>query len=48
METFCSLCGIPEESVSFSYHRLEMYADVGKDGRKCLVTLESLGQDVAM
>ena len=48
METFCSMCGIPAGTVSFSYHRLEMYADVGKDGSRTLVTLESLGQDMTM
>ena len=28
---------------SFTYRRLEMYADTGKDGKRNLVTLESLG-----
>ena len=31
---------------SFTYRRLEMYADSGKDGRRNLVTLESLGGEI--
>ncbi len=31
---------------SFTYRRLEMYADTGKDGKKNLVTLESLGGEI--
>ena len=31
---------------SFTYMRLEMYADSGKDGRRNLVTLESLGGEI--
>ena len=31
---------------SFTYRRLEMYADTGKDGRRNLVTLESLGGEI--
>ena len=31
----------------FSYHRLEMYADAGTDTEKKLVTLESLGTEIA-
>lgn len=46
METFLSRCGIPAESVSFAYHRLEMYADMGDDNKRSLVTLESLGHDM--
>ena len=48
MDTFLSVCAIPEESVSFAYHRLEMYADKGKDGERNLVSLESLGQEISM
>ena len=31
---------------SFTYRRLEMYADTGKDGKRNLVTLESLGGEI--
>ena len=48
MDTFLSVCAIPEDSVSFEYHRLEMYADKGKDGERNLVSLESLGQEISM
>ena len=48
MDTFLSVCAIPEDSVSFAYHRLEMYADKGKDGDRNLVSLESLGQEISM
>ena len=48
MDTFLSVCAIPEDSVSFAYHRLEMYADKGKDGERNLVSLESLGQEMIM
>ena len=48
MDTFLSVCVIPEDSVSFAYHRLEMYADKGKDGERNLVSLESLGQEISM
>ena len=30
----------------FTYRRLEMYADVGEDGERKLVTLESLGEEI--
>lgn len=48
MDTFLSVCAIPEDSVSFAYHRLEMYADKGKDGERNLISLESLGQEISM
>ena len=48
METFLSVCAIPKDSVSFAYHRLEMYADTGEAGKRNLVSLESLGQEISM
>lgn len=48
METFLSRRGIPEGSVSFAYHRLEMYADMGKNEERSLVALESLGHDMTV
>ena len=35
-----------EASCYFTYRRLEMYADVGEDGERKLVTLESLGEEI--
>ena len=32
--------------MELTYHRLEMYADVGSEGDRKLVTLESLGKEV--
>lgn len=46
--TFLAESEIPEDSVSFAYHRLEMYADMGKDGKRNLVSLESLGQEMSV
>ena len=46
METFCQYLDLPCGDVTFGYHRLEMYADIGKDGRRELVTLESLGWEM--
>lgn len=48
MDTFLSVCSITEDSVSFAYHRLEMYADKGLAGTRNLVSLESLGHDMSM
>ena len=48
METFLSESTVPEESVSFAYHRLEMYADMGEAGKRNLVSLESLGQEMTV
>lgn len=38
--------GEEREMPVFSYHRLEMYADCGKDGERRLVTLEDLGEEL--
>lgn len=47
METFLKQEGIPEDSVRFHFHRLEMYADGAAVGvGEGLVTLESLGRDM--
>ena len=48
METFLSGSAVPEGSVSFAYHRLEMYADMGEDGKRNLVSLEALGQELSV
>lgn len=46
MTAFCRFAGIEEESITFAYHRVEMYADAHPDGERELVTLESLGQEI--
>ena len=46
MEVFCRYLGVSCDDTVFGYHRLEMYADIGEDGRRELVTLESLGWDM--
>lgn len=45
MEAFCTFLGIPAEDISFTHHRLEMYADIGTEERK-LVPLDALGTDM--
>ena len=49
MEAFCKFCGIQEETVVFSYHRLEMYAESSEnkaESAEQFVTLESLGEEI--
>ncbi len=49
MEAFCRFCGMKEEDVVFSYHRLEMYAESsGKEEKeqKTFITLEALGEEI--
>lgn len=48
MTAFLRSAGIDEETVQFSFHRLEMYADIGSEENRELVTLESLGQEIAL
>lgn len=48
MTAFLRSAGIDEKTVQFSFHRLEMYADTGSEGNRELVTLESLGQEIAL
>ncbi|MCI6731058.1 MAG: TIGR03936 family radical SAM-associated protein [Lachnospiraceae bacterium] len=45
MEAFAAWRNVPEGSLPFHNHRLEMYADLAKENRKRkLVSLESLGE----
>lgn len=46
MEAFCRFAKIEGERLFFAFHRLEMYANVGNEDRRELVTLESLGNDI--
>ena len=48
MTAFLRSAGIDEKTVQFSFHRLEMYADTGSEVNRELVTLESLGQEIAL
>lgn len=45
LEEHGDLTEIPKTG-AFGYHRLEMYADMGENGVRKLVTLESLGEDM--
>ncbi len=48
MDSFLTYMNLNEtfSSSSFACHRLEMYADTGKENGRSLVTLESLGTDI--
>ena len=46
METFVRFLGVPSDSITFCYHRSEMYANTGSAESRNLVTLESLGQEI--
>ena len=48
MDTFLKDLHPEENSLShpFNYRRLEMYADMGEEGNRKLVTLESLGEEI--
>ena len=46
MSAFCKFAGLPEDSITCTYHRLEMYADTGTENTRKLVPLESLGNDI--
>lgn len=48
MEAFLKYLNIESENLAFAFHRLEMYADVGVEGNRKLVTLESLGTEVVI
>lgn len=46
MEAFCQYMGIAYGSVRIGYHRLELYADMGTDGNRELISLEDLGTEM--
>ena len=48
IKAFCEYHQLPITDTSFSYHRQEMYANVGKEGERKLVSLESLGEDIVL
>ena len=39
--------GVTPEPFAYEIHRRELYADLGKNGKRTLVPLGELGQDVA-
>lgn len=47
MEAFASWCKMEFPEFAFLVHRLEVYADVGTEKTRQLVSLESLGEDIA-
>ncbi|WP_346910762.1 TIGR03936 family radical SAM-associated protein [Faecalicatena orotica] len=46
MEAFCGFLGIDPAETDFAHHRLEMYADMGTNGDRRLVTLEDMGTEI--
>ena len=46
MEAFLAFLGRGKEKIEFAHQRLEMYADMGTKEEPCLVTLESLGEEM--
>lgn len=51
MSAFCQFAGIDEKKISYTWHRVEMYADLASDtekdrGERNLVSLESLGKNI--
>lgn len=47
MDTYLKTLGIETEPLSYEIHRCEVYADTGRDGKRNLVTLGSLGEVIA-
>lgn len=45
MEAFCHFCDVDSKTVTFAYHRLELYANTGTDEERILTPLEDLGWD---
>lgn len=51
MSAFCQFAGIDKNEASYTWHRLEMYADLASDtekarGERKLISLESLGKNI--
>lgn len=46
MEAFAQYLGLEKEKVKFAHHRLEVYADIGTEENRNLVSLESLGKEI--
>lgn len=46
MEAFSNYLGINSSAITFSHHRLEVYANEGSEGKRQFVSLESLGAKI--
>lgn len=46
MDTYLATLGITPEPFSYEIHRAELYADIGREGKRKLVPLGALGHDV--
>ena len=46
MEAFLNYLGIDSSSITFSHHRLEVYANAGSEEKREFVSLESLGTKI--
>ena len=46
LKAFCEYHQLPITDTSFSYHRLEMFANIGERGARQLVSLEDLGEEI--
>lgn len=46
MDAFCQYVGIEFNEYAFQYHRLEVYADMGTEEERKLVSLDDLGTEV--
>lgn len=46
LEAFCGFCGIQLEPFALMVHREELYADLGTEEERRLVSLEDLGEEI--
>lgn len=46
MDAFCQYTGIEFNKYAFQYHRLEVYADIGVEEERKLISLDDLGTEV--
>lgn len=46
MEAFCNYVGVEYNKFAFHVHRMEIYANVGEEENRSLVTLENLGEEI--
>ena len=48
MDAYLASIGVTPEPFAYEIHRKELYADIGKNGKRKLVPLGELGQDVVL
>lgn len=46
MEAYYRYLGVEPDEMSFSVHRMELYADLGEEDNRRLVSLEELGEEI--